>query len=550
MPFNIDEFAKLLAAAKPGATPYWRWDRGCLLMKKRRLLKCREDSWTMRAREFHRSKAGLAKRNTVDQTVDAAFRIFHEDRETQWLLEANILACVSAAKIAEKIRLSEEVVVCYESLFFDVRESLDSTGWILIHALGADFRTRDYYEPKTRARLMREFGYYLGEYMLDVAVSLFNGIAQSRFTEEELDAVEVMIGVEQFPNHPVKPLLQLTARLSAEPGTHPSVFHIPQEAKAGTPPSLHSCAKRVTSHRGIDHVRRTVPHSTVRVRGAGWERRGRRLFYYRMARIKGKPRRIYLGTGWIGRLHELLDRRDERARLAAHAVREREKEGLDEADQGRDDVMHFARLILHAQMVATGHYRHGGQWRRVLGRPKTRQYRRDESEYEVSTDDLLSRLKATTTRANDGDCAAMTELRNLLDHHSAIWGQMDRLCQSTLACWSKLAAERTGTPEETLSQIVTAFRVGLLGDEPTPAERAMGEVAIVARMALTYAEETAVDGGQKERRSIRRLRSAKNCLSTALKHLRRVQSVKRAISPKAIRGRLLVDLPNLQRIAG
>ena len=550
MSFNIDEFAKSLAAAKPGATPYWRWDRGRLLVKRRRLMKRREDSWTMRAREFHRSRAGLAKRNGGDHTVDAAFRIFHEDREARWLMEANILACVPTAGIAQKLSLREEVVIGYTALFFDVRDSLDATGWILIHALGADFRTRDFFEPKTRARLLREFGYFLGEHVLDVAVSLFNGIAQSRFTEEELDAVEVLIGVEQLPVHPAKPLLQLTARLLAEPGTHPSVFHIPQEAKAGTPPSLHSCAKRVVAHRGIDHVRRTVPHSPVRVRGAGWERRGKAFYYYRMTRIGGKPRRVYVGSGRLGRLHELLDRKDERARLAVRAARDREQKQLAEADHLRVEVLHFARLIFDAQMVATGHYLHGGQWRRVLGRPKTRQYRREEREIEESTGDLPSRLKAITRRANDGDFAALAELRELLNHDSAVWGQMDRLCQSALACWSNLAAERTGTPVETLSQIVSAFRVGLLGDEPIPAERALGEAAIVARMALTYAEETDVDGGQKERRSIRRLRSAKNCLSTALKHFRRVQSVKRAISPKAIRGRLLVDLPNLQRIAG
>ena len=288
----------------------------------------------------------------------------------------------------------------------------------------------------------------------------------------------------------------------------------------------------------------------MRVRGAGWERRGKAFYYYRMTRIGGKPRRVYVGSGRLGRLHELLDRRDERVRLAVRAARDREQKQLAEADHRRVEVLHLARLIFDAQMVATGHYLHGGQWRRVLGRPKSRQYRRETCDAAESTDDLLSRLKSITRRANDGDIAAMVELRNLLNHDSAIWQQMRELCRSALACWSELAAVRTGTPEETLSQIVCAFRVGLFGVEPFPADRALGEAAIVARMALTYAEETAVDGGQKERRSIRRLRSAKNCLSTALKHFRRVQSVKRAISPKAIRERLLVDLPNLQRIAG
>lgn len=504
----------------------------------------------MRAREFHRRKAGLAKRNAVDLTIDDAFRIFHEDRETRWLIEANILARASAARIAQKLSLPEEVVIGYTALFFDVGDSLDATGWILIHALGADFRIRDFFEPKTRARLLREFGYFLGEHVLDVAVSLFNGIAQSRFTEEELDAVEVMIGVEQLPNHPVKPLLQLTARLSAEPGTHPSMFHTPREAAMGAPPTFNSCAKRVVAHRGIDHVRRTVRHSPVRVRGAGWERRGRRLFYYRMVRIKGKPRRTYLGAGLTGRLHELLDRRDERARHAARAAREREEVRLADADQRRVEVLHFARLIFQAQMVATGHYLHGGQWRRVLRRPKSRQYRRETCDAAESTDDLLSRLKSITRRANDGDIAAMVELRNLLNHDSAIWQQMRELCRSALACWSELAAVLTGTPEETLSQIVCAFRVGLLGDEPFPADRALGEAAIVARMALTYAEETAVDGGQKERRSTRRLRSAKSHLATAMKHFRRAQTVGRAVSKQVVFEAILVAPAIRQRLAG
>ena len=160
----------------------------------------------------------------------------------------------------------------------------------------------------------------------------------------------------------------------------------------GAPPTFNSCAKRVVAHRGIEHVRRTVPHSPVRVRGAGWERRGKAFYYYRMTRIGGKPRRVYVGSGRLGRLHELLDRRDERVRLAVRAARDREQKQLAEADHRRVEVLHLARLIFDAQMVATGHYLHGGQWRRVLGRPKTRQYRREEHEIEESTGDQVDEV--------------------------------------------------------------------------------------------------------------------------------------------------------------
>ncbi|MFO0805500.1 MAG: hypothetical protein U0791_20540, partial [Gemmataceae bacterium] len=54
-----------------------------------------------------------------------------------------------------------------------------------------------------------------------------------------------------------------------------------------------------------------------------WEIRGNgREYYYKPVRIGNAPRRLYLGRGPAGRIHEILDRRerkkrDEARRLAA-----------------------------------------------------------------------------------------------------------------------------------------------------------------------------------------------------------------------------------------
>ena len=129
----------------------------------------------------------------------------------------------------------------------------------------------------------------------------------------------------------------------------------------------------------------------------GWEvRHGKQSYYYRPVRIDGKPRRVYLGAGAIGRMHALSDA-VEREKAAAAVAR---RLAWAVADRALQAAIRFARAVAAARLSLAGYYCHKGTWRPARYRPRTRQHRLLPA---IPFAPLDARLRVLAARVQAGD---------------------------------------------------------------------------------------------------------------------------------------------------
>jgi hypothetical protein len=170
----------------PFRTARWRWLDACDLVDKgRRTLRGRDPDWRIETVAYLR--ASRACRNERDHKrlakrwpdLDRARQLADDDGPLRWEVEARLLAGQNDAEIAHRSGISSQAVSLYESLFLDVRDKLQASGWILIHALRTPGTLLFY--SQDLATIWREFAYYRGPLVLNdvIAVSLDRPLPKS-----------------------------------------------------------------------------------------------------------------------------------------------------------------------------------------------------------------------------------------------------------------------------------------------------------------------------------------------------------------------------------
>src|SRR4051794_26916386 len=88
-------------------------------------------------------------------------------------------------------------------------------------------------------------------------------------------------------------------------------------------------------------------------------------YYYRSARVNGKPRREYVGSGLIGQLAAQLDAEKQEQREAERAQAAETRLEAEWNDEDLRAVERLAEVLARAALVAVGcHRHHRGEWRR------------------------------------------------------------------------------------------------------------------------------------------------------------------------------------------
>jgi hypothetical protein len=96
-----------------------------------------------------------------------------------------------------------------------------------------------------------------------------------------------------------------------------------------------------------------------------WEQRGKQTYYYRSARVDGRPCRLYFGGGEAAQLVARSDeeRRTERQRTAQSDADYQRKFLL--AHMAIGEVANALNLLTSATLLVAGYYRHDrGPWRK------------------------------------------------------------------------------------------------------------------------------------------------------------------------------------------
>lgn len=167
--------------SQPSRDPAWKWQRVLGIVRDDQpeaddVLDSKEGAaWIRRAlafyRSFRREENPLRNHELISQFGDifTAYE-FYRDHGTYMRseIEASVLARATPEEIAMSCACTAAAIRAYEALFFDVRERLDSRGYIEHHVIGTDIQnlTKDKLDT-----IWKLFAYNLGYQVLRALIS-------------------------------------------------------------------------------------------------------------------------------------------------------------------------------------------------------------------------------------------------------------------------------------------------------------------------------------------------------------------------------------------
>jgi hypothetical protein len=168
----------------PKRPPNWRWLRAVQIdgggLRATRALDGPDGfAWIRRALRLKRHFEQANNRADAmyaalyrDRPLFWAHSIWSDDRApSRWAIEARILAGESNKDIADKLGTNEEIIDAYANVFFDVREKIYNTDYVVNVVMG-DAVTRGLQE-RHYDLLWKLLGYRGGPHALDAAINRF-----------------------------------------------------------------------------------------------------------------------------------------------------------------------------------------------------------------------------------------------------------------------------------------------------------------------------------------------------------------------------------------
>ena len=179
----------------PMRAPHWKWLRALSIDGGGPNATKRRDGadgvqWVRRAIRLKRHHAAACNNQNalynlaqIDNELFWAHNIWAEDKQpTRWAIEARILAGESDEDIAVKVGCEPAVIAAYESVFFNVRDKLANTGYI-VNVVMAESVTKGITERQYDL-LWKMFGYTGGPYVLDAVITRFSAIDRPQKPED------------------------------------------------------------------------------------------------------------------------------------------------------------------------------------------------------------------------------------------------------------------------------------------------------------------------------------------------------------------------------
>lgn len=220
----------------------------------------RDDRHIRRARTFILNLQPLdmhAEERLMDQepTLYAAWRIHDREQTMQYMYEASVMADRPVSDLSEFLAVPKNVLELYETLFFDVRDRLKATGWIMANVL-APLTTHEItpYDPDA---FWKGLAYFGGWDVLQVAWSMGSTTASAMaFFNEDIRAKKMLGAAAALHSTKINNFNAVEfVRLHVEQQQHDAQFG---QSQAATP--LNAAMSRV-----FESINVTVLKSTARM---------------------------------------------------------------------------------------------------------------------------------------------------------------------------------------------------------------------------------------------------------------------------------------------
>src|SRR5262245_19931468 len=199
-----------------------------------------------------------------------------------------------------------------------------------------------------------------------------------------------------------------------------------------------------------------------------WELRQGRRVYYRSIRKGRAVRHVYFGAGIGAMIAAAEDDRRRAERQSARADREQREREWNAVWRPLQDYAAATNVCLNAALLAAGHHREGGHWRKWRRpMPET-----TTTTLPADTSDIMTRLRELSDLAQHGDAAAAAELGRMLDNARTF---------GTNSAWAKRATADDSLRSECLLRRVEAIEAKLSRPDPSQLER-----LLVKRVGAAY----------------------------------------------------------------
>jgi hypothetical protein len=179
----------------PRRSPHWRWLRAVEIdaggpRASRAIDGADGFQWIRRVMRLKRRHAVAANKLSslyalarTDTDLFWAHSIWADEKApTRWAIEAYILAGASDEIIADKTGCEPGVITAYESVFFNVREKLQHSNYI-VNVVMSEAVTRGLNERQYDL-LWKMFGYQGGVHVLDAMINKFSTISRPQTADE------------------------------------------------------------------------------------------------------------------------------------------------------------------------------------------------------------------------------------------------------------------------------------------------------------------------------------------------------------------------------
>jgi len=151
-----------------------------------------------------------------------------------------------------------------------------------------------------------------------------------------------------------------------------------------------------------------------------------------------------------------------------------------------------------------------------------------------------ARLRVLVEQANQGDQAALAELRRFLDVHPEIWQTCGDLGRVAERAWLDVLVGNDTLARASAQRHLGAMKAELIGPRPTSLERLLADEIAVSYLAKQHAEVSATSGGSIAQVSFRQRR-----LEGAARRF--VRAVKTLADLRAAGGKLAADCDQAER---